>query len=144
MFLAIYCVSLFGGCEENDLNDLQVLQNRAARLVTDSFARVPRKELFDNVGWMTVRQLIFYHTILTTFRIRQSGEPEYLNDLMTRDNNRGSIIVPNTKLSLAKKSYCFRASVQWNCLPVEIRNIETKQRFKSELRKWILENVPQF
>ena len=132
---------MYGGCEENDLNDLQILQNRAARLVTHSFIRVPRKELFDTVGWMTVRQLVFYHTAVTTFRIRQSGEPEYLKGLMTRDNNRGNIIVPNTRLSLAKKSFSFRASTQWNSLPLEIRKINGKQKFKTELRKWVFENV---
>ena len=146
LFLSVlnYCLPLYGGCGEGDLNDLQVLQNRAARLITNSTGRVPRKEVFDEIHWMTVRQLIFYQTALTTFRIRESCEPEYLARLMTNDNTRGNIIVPNTRLSLAQKSYCFRASEQWNSLPSTIRNLKSKQSFKAELKKWVFQNVEAF
>ena len=93
---------------------------------------------------MTVNQLTFYFTALSTFRIRQSKEPEYISSIMTRDNRAGRIIIPNTDLTLAKNSYCFRASSQWNSLPATIRNSGKISQFKTQLRKWILGNVPQF
>ena len=93
---------------------------------------------------MTVNQLVFYFSALSTFRIRQCKEPEYLSNIMTSDNRAGRIIIPNTTLTLAKNSYCFRASSQWNSLPEHIRKNPRISQFKSQLKKWILQNVAQF
>ena len=93
---------------------------------------------------MIVNQLVFYHSALCTFRIRQSREPEYLTSIMCRNNRAERIILPNTSLTLAKKSYCFRGANQWNNLPDDIRKINRIGVFKSQLRKWIQQNVAQF
>ena len=140
----VYCLPVFGGCDKYELESLQVMQNKAARLVTNSPIRTSRKELFAQLDWLTVNQLVFYHSALTTYRIRASSEPEYLSNIMSRDNRAGRIIIPNTTLSLAMKSYCYRGAYQWNSLPYSIRNIQRIGYFKSQLRKWIKINVSQF
>ena len=118
LFLSVPSISVYGRCEENDLNDLQVLWNRVPRLITHSYSRIPSTEFFNNLGWMTVGHLIFYHTAITIFRIRQSGEPEYLNVLMTRDNHRGNIAVQNTSLYLAKEFH-FQGLSSMEFLPIK-------------------------
>ena len=120
------------------------MQNQAARLVTHLPLRTPRTEIYSMVGWLTVNQLVFYHSALSTFRIRQSGEPKYLNNIMSRENRASSIIVPNTTLTLAKKSFCYRAAEQWNRIPVFIRNMQKIGQFKQHLKKWIHSNIEQF
>ena len=139
-----YCLPLFGGCDKFEIEALQVMQNRAARLVTHSQLRTSRQEIFSQVGWMTVNQMVFYFSAISTFRIRQSREPEYLSDIMTSDNRAGRIIIPNTNLTLAKDSYCFRASAQWNTLPEHIRRNPRISQFKSQLKQWVLLNVARF
>ena len=74
----VYCIPLFGGCDTSQLKDLQVLQNKAAQMVTHSPPRTRRSELFDKVQWLTVKQLIVYHTLIAIFKVRQNNEPEYL------------------------------------------------------------------
>ena len=146
IFLSIlsYCLPVFGGCDKVELDALQVMQNKAARIVANLGLRDNRVLIYRQVGWMTVKQLIFYHSALATFRIRLSQEPEYLNTIMNRNNRSNKIIITNTSLSLAKNSYCFRAAAQWNSLPEEIRNSQRISQFKSKLRLWIHKNVPQF
>ena len=100
--------------------------------------------MFAQLDWLTVNQLVFYHTVLATFRIRTSKEPEYLYEIMSRDNRSGRIIIPNTTLSLAKKSFCYRGAAQWNSLPTGIKNIKKIGLFKTEVKKFIETNVPQF
>ena len=63
---------------------------------------------------------------------------------MSRDNRADRIIVPHTNLTLAKKSYCFRAAEQWNSVPDNIRKMKKIGQFKSHLKKWILSNIQQF
>ena len=139
-----YCLPVFGGCDKFEIESLQVMQNKAARLVTHSPIREPRREIFSKLGWLTVNQLIFYHSALSTYRIRQCKEPEYLSSLLSRDNDRGNIIVPNTTLTLAKNSYCFRGSAQWNSIPDHITNTFKISQFKVKLRKWTTLNIDQF
>ena len=139
-----YCLPLFGGCEKFETEALQVMQNKAARLVTHLPLRTSRKVIFDEISWLTVNQLIFYHSSLSTYRVRQNKEPEYLSNLMTRDSRTGKIIISNTSLTLAKKSFSFRGSAQWNSMPDEIRKSAKISQFKLKLRKWILLNVDQF
>ena len=140
----VYCLPVFGGCDKVDMVALQIMQNKAARLVTHAPQRTSRKEIFDQLGWMTVHQLVFYHSALSTYRIRGCSEPEYLSNIMSRDNRAERIIVPNTNLTLAKNSYCYRGAAQWNSLPVQNRKCWKIGQFKSQLKKWILLNVPQF
>ena len=65
-----YCIPLFGGCNKADLNLLQIQQNRAAQCVLNLPPRTRRSVL----GWLTVEQLIAYHTLITVFKIRMKRE----------------------------------------------------------------------
>ena len=140
----MYCLPLFGGCEVGQLRDLQVLQTKAAQVVCHAPPRGHRAAMYDRLGWLTVSQLVCYHSVITVFKIRKSGEPEYLARKLNYDNRLGKIIIPNTALSLAKRSFTYRAAQQWNILPSSIRNVIQVGNFKKELRKWILNNVPRF
>ena len=135
---------MFSGCDQHSIESLQVLQNKAARLVTHSPQRTSRKDMFATLQWLTVKQLMFYHSALTTYRVRQSGEPGYLYDILSRDNRQGNIIIPHSNLTLAKKSYCYKGSAEWNELPKSIRSHQQMSKFKSELKKWVFANVQQF
>ena len=146
MFISIlsYCLPLYGGCDKRNLESLQVMQNRAGRLVTLSSRWTSRKEIFAKLDWFSVKQLLLYHSALTTFRVRRSKEPEYLSEIMSLDSLRGNIVIPHTYLSLTKQSYCYRGAEEWNRLPHNIRRIDKVEHFKVELRKWIKENVEPF
>ena len=102
-----YSIPLFGGCNKAELNLLQIQENRAAHCVLNFPPRTSRCLLFDKLGWLTVEQLIAYHTLITVNRIRMKKEPEYLADNLPRDNIYGRIIVkgtlsPNKKISYMK------------------------------------------
>ena len=74
----VYCLPLFGGCNVSELKSLQVLQNIAAQLVTNSPPRSNMVVMYSKLKWLTVNQLVSYHTLLAVFKIRHSGDPEYL------------------------------------------------------------------
>ena len=140
----IYCIPLWGGLDKNDVKDLQILQNKAAQHVLLLPPRSNRNLMFSSLNWLTVNQLIFYHTVLTVYKIRTTKEPEYLANKLSMDNYRGNLIVPATGLTLAKKSFCFRGGDNWLSIPPSIRKIQKLDLFKSSLKKWVLNNVPRF
>ena len=122
---------------------LQVLQNKAAQIVTHSPPRAERVVMY-KLNWLTVNQLITYHTLLTVFRIRQCGEPEYLASFLSDDNRAGKIIIPNTKLSLAKNSFVWRGAEHWNKLSSELRKSTKIGHFKRGAKDYVIRNVPYF
>ena len=121
-----------------------LLQNKAARIVNHSPLRERRAKMYDDLGWLTVKQLILYHTVLSVYRIRSSQEPEYLASILSRDNPYGKIIISQTNLSLYRKSFGYRGVSNWNTLPHHIRQITAIGAFKRELKAWIKKEVPRF
>ena len=65
----LYCLPLFGGIGTGLIRELQVLQSKAARIVCRAPIRANRKELFDRLNWLTVNQLVTYHTLLAVYKI---------------------------------------------------------------------------
>ena len=139
-----YCLPLFGGCSKTDVKLLQVLQNRAAQVVLRLPPRTGRALMFDKLDWLTVQQLIAYHTLIAVFRIRQTREPEDLATILSRENNTKHIIMKNTNLVLYRQSFMFRGAVLWNRLTLDLRKETTIMQFKRNLRGWIKENVSRF
>ena len=140
----IYCLPLIGGLDKGQLGDLQVLQNKAAQIVTRSRPRSPRGVMYDKLDWLSVNQLIAYHTLIQIFKIRTSGEPEYLTRILSNDNRNGHILIPNSELTLARKSFCFRGAELWNRVPALVRSSSKIGRFEIQTRKWVKDCVPRF
>ena len=139
-----YCLPLFGGCDTAEIRDLQILQNKAAQIITQSPPRAIRNPMFDKLDWLTVNQLVTYHTLLAVYRVRTTGEPEYLAESLCNVNRNGHIIVKSTKLSLLKNSFKFRGACNWNGLPLSLRKMSKIGAFKKGVKVWIKQNVPRF
>ena len=139
-----YCLPLFGGCGKGNLQDLQILQNKAAQIVSHSLPRAPRIKMYKNLDWLTVNQLVQYHSLIAVFKIRKTKEPEYLSRLLCRDSRYGKIMFEKVELKVATRSFIFRSSENWNGLPSDVKNCQTIGVFKKKLRKWIQENVQMF
>ena len=105
-----YCLPLFGGCNQSEVEVLQVQQNRAAQIVLGFPPRTNRDLMYDRLNWLTVQQLIVYHTLISVYRIRQSREPEHLSARLSRDNMYGPIVKKNVRLELYRKNVVFKGS----------------------------------
>ena len=124
---------------------IQVLQNKAARIVTHSpLMGVSRNYIYDQLNWLTVNQLIQYHTLLTIYKIRRDKDPEFLYDILSDTNIRGNIVIRNENLTLTRNSFTIRGPETWNLIPTDIRNEPSLQKFKSKLKKWITKSIPRF
>ena len=139
-----YCLPLYGGMDKDSLHSLQVLQNVAARHTLNVPRDTSRKSMYDQLDWLTVNQLEFYHSVLMVYKIIKFGEPEQLATKLTRFNIRGNIIIDNSNLTLYRKSFVIRAAEYYNSLPHEVKNTTTIDCFKRNARNWIVKNVPRF
>ena len=146
-----YLIQLWGGCEGYLLNSLQIIMNRAARSVTGYSCFTSTRKLLARCNWLSVRQLVFYQTVIMMHKTMKTGLPKYLKQKMssnfpyqTRQATNGSIRygeVFNTKTSLTQSSFAYRGLKDYNLIPASIRACKTMKTFKNKLRKWVLENV---
>ena len=60
-----YCCFVWGCCNSTDLLQLQRLQSRASRIVTNSHFDAPSKPLIQSLGWKTIKELINRQVNLT-------------------------------------------------------------------------------
>ena len=142
-----YLIQLWGGACGFLLSALQVTQNRAARGVTKLNWFTPTRILMKQCNWLSVKQLVFYHTILTTHKIVMNGRPGYLYDKMCREhshNTRTSVRFGENfggRSALASASFCYRGALTYNIVPQNIRQITNIDTFKKQLKTWIMSNI---
>ena len=147
-----YAIQLWGGTENYLLRSLQVLQNRAARMVTRKSWFTPTSTLLRSCNWLSVHQLCVYQTILSTHQIVKSGRPLYLSNKLsvshphnTRQATGGSVRFSDNfrgKSSLVNNSFCYRGTKLYNQISADIRSTQSLIKFKSKVKTWIRLNIP--
>ena len=146
-FLSVisYMISVWGGAEAYIIRAVQVMQNKAARSVTKLSWFTPTHVLLLQCNWLSIKQLIFYHSVLQVWKIRTAEVPVYLNSRMqlsvTRSAEEGTLRVPIAESSITSKSFLVRAAVMWNSIPPSLRNIKRFESFKSKLKQWTKANI---
>ena len=161
----IYCLPLFGnviGLEEykednsrhqsftaKDNQKLQVLQNKLCRLLLRARYDTPTETLLNQTNSLSVQQMIGYHTALLAHKIVKAGKPSYLNEKLKKRNistalreSQGSFVQRKTKLAITREGFVYRGVALLNKLSEGLRNEEKIERFKSGLRKWVVQHIP--
>ena len=146
----IFQISLWGGTEEYLLSSLQIVQNKAARCVARRSKYTPIEELLKQCGWLSVRQLVFFHSVVQIYKTIKTTYPKYINSKLcmefpynTRLAQSDSVRMGDafkSKLDLTEKSFMNRATVSFNQLPQDLRKIKEIWAFKVALKQWILES----
>ena len=146
-----YLIQLWGGCDSYLQHALQLLQNRAARVVTGQGRFTPIRKLLKDCNWLSVKQLIFFQTTALVHKVILTGSPQYLKERLstshpyrTRQSSTGSIRFAETfgcTKDTAHDSFCYRGTKEYNTIPASIRASRTLATFKTKLRDWVKGNV---
>ena len=86
-----YLIQVWGGSDSYLLERLQVLQNRAARAVTGKSWFTSTGRLLKECKWLSIRQLVFYQTVLGVHKIMRARKPEYLSKKFGAEHPYNSI-----------------------------------------------------
>jgi len=118
--------------------------------ITKSEWNTPIATLLNQCGWLSIRQLVLYHSLLQVYKTKHTKNPEYFYTKFSKKFPyrtrfaEGSTIKQDEIVhsELAKSNFTYRATCEWNELPIEIRQAPKLVRFKKMLKKWILVNIP--
>ena len=156
----IYLMPVWLGCEDYLVKALQVAQNKMARTVTGKDIFTPTRQLLLECGWLSVRQLLIYHSLVQVHKTMKQQAPTYLYRRVstqlsllqagssypyrTRSEAHGVIRrVPEAeaRLDLAERSWFWPAPKMYNTLPTTIKTETKLQKFKMKLKAWVLSNI---
>ena len=147
----VYLITLWSGTEKYLVKSLQLIQNKAARIVTRQGRRTPVQSILGQCGWLSIAQLGVFHSLVEIFKIMVTKSPHYLYLKLTPSSVRELRSTADLKIrlggesqavsELARNSFKYRATRQWNMLPLEIRQAENLNIFKLKLKKWVAENI---
>ena len=147
----IYLIPLWSGCEEELLNALQIVMNKAAQAIVKSPVGISSRQALHQAGWLSVRQLAAYHTLTMMYKVLKTGAPSYLYMKLcssfpykTRFSvNQNIRMGPefHAENSLTQRSFRWRGSQLWNSLPAGLKTVGKLSTFKWKTRKWVLDNI---
>ena len=82
------------------IETLQKLQNRTAKLITNSPFDATALPVIRALQWPTVRELIDFESQKMVFRSVEGDAPSYMSDMFTRVNNSTARSLRNAEVNL--------------------------------------------
>ena len=137
-----YSCSVWGCAGTTEINWLQKLQNRAARIVTNSSFDTPSNKLIEKLGWKTINKLIDIESKTIVFKSLNELAPPYLRSIFRKNSQSTSYRLRNTSTDLrlpkigienGKKSFSFRGAKLWNSLSANCKQAASLSTFKEHI-----------
>ena len=143
----IYCIIVWGGACTTNLNRLQILQNRAVRLVTRSPFRSSSAPIFAHLNLLQVSDIRRLQIALFLFRCKHFLLPNIclqhclVNTRLAHDTRHCSTFVMQPFRTNIRGQYVSVIGPKtWETLPVNLRDIKSVFVFKREVVKYFVSN----
>ena len=144
-----YCLTIWGHSANKYIQQIQKLQNRAARIITNNFNReISSTSLCSKLGWMSVNQRLRYLTGCFMFKclhdnnsIVNFAKASQHHNYVTRFASNGKLTLLKPHTSYYKNSISYYGPFLWNSIPNFIRNIANIQSFKNQYKIFIFNSI---
>ena len=126
-----YCSIVWGNCGEALNDKLQILQNRATRIITrTTYDTANHFALLRQLKWLDVRSIIKLEMGLFMYKAMNQLVPEQISEMFTplsthhsfqtRSAVNGNLYMPTSHLFTEQRSLSYAGSKLWNKIPFEI------------------------
>ena len=144
-----YGNSLLYGTTSQELNRLQSIQNKSAKLIFSAARLDSPAPLLHSLHWLPVRERILFKLCLYVYKSLNGHAPQYLTDSLklkarpsqgpiTRSSSDTSLLsIPYTRRHIGDKAFAAAGPSSWNSLPRHIRDAPTIDSFKQALKTFL-------
>lgn len=145
-----FCSTLYINGTKEQINILQMIQNRAMRVILKCDYRTPRKFMLNALDWLSIEQKIMLNVIVMVFKMKNKNVPKYLYEQISYvgENqermlrNRNNFKLPNAKTENTRNSIFYLGLKLYNELPDKIKKIESLPLFKEKCKSFVREKFP--
>lgn len=147
-----YCSTIYLGNNKEEIGQMQLIQNRAMRLILKCEFLTPIDFMLKSLNWLSISQMIKFNALVYIHKMLKGLLPGYLSDKLiltntvhnryTRQNNDFSLRLPNYTSTFTQKNLFYNGVKLYNDLPNEIKKSESLNIFKIKCKKHIIENYP--
>ena len=126
------------------LSRLQRIQNAAARLVLRMPKHCHITGLLYSLHWLPKKERINFKILLMVYKALNNRAPIYIRDMLSlrpmytihvRSNDQNYLIVPKSKsVTYGDRNFRHVGPRMWNTLPLEVREADSVDIFKSKLK----------
>ena len=146
-----YAITIWGYTKEGNLDRIQHLQNRVARVIFNNFDFINTRgiDLVAKLGIMNVRQRRDYFMALLMYKSIHGLAPNYLcNEIImeievanriSRHINENDVHIPDTDLVITKNAFSCMGPSIWNNLPNIIKECTSLTTFKMKAKKHFIQ-----
>ena len=133
-----------GGMWGTRLQVLQKLQNRAARIVTNSSYDSPASALIKTLNWPTVADMIKVETACMVYKSINDLTPVYLSEIFAKNSARSrknlrntatDLQVPLMKTCNGQRAFSYRGARVWNHLDLKVKQASSFKAFKDTVKR---------
>ena len=120
-----YCSPVWGVAGATEISHLQKLQNRTARIITNSRYDAPSDNLIKQLGWRKIDERLQYESRVMVYKSITGLAPNCLHDLFIRNIANPSyelrkagtdLQIPKQNTANGQKGFLFRGAKLWNSL----------------------------
>ena len=143
-----YCPVVWSSASNKDLDKLQLVQNRAARLALKCTKRANIIKMHITLGWSLVKDRMVVSLLCFMRNILLSKIPNVLyhqflyssnsHNFNTRHASRGCFSLPVSKTNARQRTMMYRGMKTWNSLPSNITHLTSKTVFKKKLKEYLM------
>ena len=134
-----YCNVVWGNCNQSQHDKLQVLQNRAAKIICGVNKYGSSSQALKDLKWDNIKERLYKNEAVTMYKAVNNLAPEYIcnrfcikeSKYNMRASNTLVIAKPNTEFK--KRCFTYRGAKLWNELDNDARNASTLANFKSQI-----------
>ena len=139
-----YCNIVWGRCNKLLNNKLQVLQNRAAKIITGKSVRDSSSQALSDLKWKNLDEKLYYNESVTMYKIMNNQAPHYLTSGFTHKEtkyelrNSSALYLSRPRTEYKRRSFYYRGAKLWNSLDENTKCAINLMTFKGVLHHWAL------
>ena len=140
-----YCSVVWGNCNKTLAAKLQKLQNHSARILTFSSYDTNADCLLEGLAWENLETQRKIQKSIMVYKSVNGLAPEYLCSKFSKRSCAsgyslrditGKLAVPFPRTNYLKNSFSYNGAVIWNSLPLELRQANSLNSFRSGCREY--------
>lgn len=139
-----YCSSLLYMCSQSHKDRLQLLQNKAMRIILKCSRYTSIEYMLNALRWLNVNQRLFMLCMIFVFKIKNNMYPGYLcENVRTNEvteynlRNYGDLRIQRTRTTQGQRTIFHMGFHDFNNLPRDIKNANNINEFKRKVIEYV-------